>query len=433
VAADTTQPCPECGATLPVVPPYLTWCHECDWNIVAPAPPLPRGRFERLYEQAGRRAGERLHQERLAASDLDARLTPSKALAYLIAALVHLVTIGLIAGGIVLIARNATWVFAIVVGILMIAVALLVRPRLGKPPEENVLPRAEAPALFRLVDAVAAAEGTKTADVVVVDDSYNASWAIVGLRRIRVLTIGLPLFAALEPQERVGLVAHELAHARNGDSSRGLFVGSAIRGLARWYQLLAPHHMGGPFDVGWGAWRSELRIAEYVTNAVLWVLSRPPLLLLYLEVTLLLHDSRRAEYLADAIAADTAGTESVVAAHEKLLLQNSFEQVVRQYSHPSNKEAAAELFGAIRSHLAAVPARERERRRRVAMLAVSSLGATHPPTGHRIRVLEERPVSAAKVVLTNSESEGIDRELDRRRATLARRLIENQRARLYRR
>jgi Zn-dependent protease with chaperone function len=431
VATGATQRCPKCGTTLPVVHPYTTWCHECGWNVVSPPSPLPAGRFDRLYEQAGRRAGEHLQQERLERSGLEPRMTPGKAVAYAIAAGVHLVTLGLIVGGIALIALKPTWVFAIVVGVFMVVVGLLVRPRLGKAPDKDVVARSEAPALFKLIDRVAEAEGTATADVLVVNASYNASWAILGLRRTRVLTLGLPLLSALEPQERVGLVAHELAHARNHDSSRGLFVGSAIRGLAGWYMLLAPHHMGGPFDVRWGM--GDLRAAEYITNAVLWVLSRPPLLLFYVEVTLLLQDSRRAEYLADAIAADTAGSDAVVDVHEKLLLESSFEQVVRQHAHPSSRADANELFAAIRSHLATVPERERERRRQVAMNAVSSLGSTHPPTGHRIKVLESRPVHAAKVVLTSAESDEIDRELGRLRPTIGRRLIEVRRAALYRR
>lgn len=431
MSAEQTQPCPNCGATLPVVHPYITWCHECGWNIVAPTPPLPTSRFERLYEQAGRKAGERLRQELAAAPNLEPRLTAGKALAYAIAGGVHLITLGLIAGGVVLIALKPTWVFAIVVGVFMIGIALLVRPRFGKVPDEDVVARSEAPKLFALIDKVADAEQTKTADVLVVDDEYNASWAILGLRRARVLTIGLPLLSALEAQERVALVAHELAHARNGDSSRGLFVGTAIRGLARWYQVLAPHYMGGPFDVGWSPFAQEMRLAEYVTNAVLWVLSRPPLLLFYVEVNLLLQDSRRAEYLADSIAASTASSDAVVALHEKLLLESSFEQVVRQYAHPSARPDMGELFATIRTQLAAVPGRERERRRQVAMLGVSSLGATHPPTGHRIRLLEERPVQSAKVVLTSAESDEIDQELARLRSSLGRRLVENQRARLY--
>ena len=36
----------------------------------------------------------------------------------------------------------------------------------------------------------------------------------------------------LPPQPRAALIAHELAHARNGDSTRGFFVGSALNALA---------------------------------------------------------------------------------------------------------------------------------------------------------------------------------------------------------
>src|SRR6266702_8615590 len=119
--------------------------------------------------------------------------------------------------------------------------------------------REEAPLLFRLIDKVAAAADTKTADQLVVDDEFNASWAILGLRRKRVLTLGMPLFMALDDQERVSLLAHELAHARNGDASRGLFMFSAIRGLMGWYIVLAPHYVRSAPDV-MGA---PMRLAEW--------------------------------------------------------------------------------------------------------------------------------------------------------------------------
>jgi len=430
VEAGGTQPCPNCGASLPVVPPYLTWCHQCGWNVkAAPRPPLPAGRFDRLYEEAGRRVGQRLERELAAAETLEPRLTPSKALAYAIAAGVHLSTLLLVAGGVVLIALFPTKIFAIAAGALMIAVAVLVRPRFGKVPDEDLVSRDEAPTLFRLFDRVAEAVGTKTVDVLVVDDLYNAAWAILGVRRKRVLRLGLPLIAALEPQERVGVVAHELAHARNGDSSRGLFVGSAIRGLANWYIVLSPHRTTGvnqPLS-------TPIGLAEKVANVFLWLLSRPPLLLFRVEVELLLQDGRRAEYLADAIAARVAGSDAVVGTHEKLLLESSFEQVVRQFAHPSNRGNESAVFDVVRAHLDAVPPRERERRRRVALLEDSSLGATHPPTGQRIRLLEQRPAHRAQVTLTAAESDEIDRELSGLRQRLGRRLVENQRARLYQR
>lgn len=152
----------------------------------------------------------------------------------------------------------------------------------------------------------------------------------------------MPLLVTLEPQERVALVAHELAHARNGDSSRGLFVGSAIRGLAQWHVVLSPHRRSGVYQ----AMSTPIGLAEHVANAFLWVLSRPPLLLLYLEVGLLLQDSRRAEYLADSLAARVSCTDAVVAVHEKLLLGSAFEQVVRQHAHPAAGTGGIDVFDA---------------------------------------------------------------------------------------
>jgi hypothetical protein len=56
--------CPTCGATVPVLEGYVTWCHECGWNVTAPPRPDLR---------AGR---------------LEPRLTPSKLAAYALAAFV---------------------------------------------------------------------------------------------------------------------------------------------------------------------------------------------------------------------------------------------------------------------------------------------------------------------------------------------------------
>jgi hypothetical protein len=73
------------------------------------------------------------------------------------------------------------------------------------------------------VDAVVAALLTRPADYITVDESFNAAWSVSGFRRTRTLTLGLPLAFALESQQLVALTAHEVPHARNGDSTRGLF------------------------------------------------------------------------------------------------------------------------------------------------------------------------------------------------------------------
>ncbi len=175
--------------------------------------------------------------------DVDAlrpRPTIARCGAYLVAACAYLLIVLLVVGGIGLVAFRFPDPFTIVVGVICVSIGVFMRPRIGEVPSENVVAREDAPRLHALVDRVATALETPTADCIVVDSGFNASWAVLGVRRRRVLTLGLPLLAALEPDERVALAAHELAHARNGDSSRGLVVGSALRGLQHLCAFLAP-------------------------------------------------------------------------------------------------------------------------------------------------------------------------------------------------
>ena len=58
----------------------------------------------------------------------------------------------------------------------------------------------------------------------------------------------------------------------------------------------------------------------------------------------------------------------------------------------------------VRAALRAVPARERERRRRIARLEQARLEDTHPPTGMRIALLEERAPQPPLVTLDASSS-----------------------------
>jgi heat shock protein HtpX len=382
------------------------------------------GRLGGVYAAIGKRVGDRLSSELMSAERLEPRLTMPRLLAYVIAALVYAWVLVLVAAGtacIVLIWPNP---FGILIALIPLSVAFFMRPRFGKPPEDNLVDRPEAPALWELVDQVANALETKHVDRIVISDEFNASWAVLGLRRVRVLTLGLPLLAMLPPQARVALIAHELAHARNGDSGRGLFVGSAIRALEELYALFSPDpHLSGAGE------EYALGFFDRITNAAMWVVSRPILGLLYLELYLVLQDSQRAEYLADALAAGVAGTDAAILGHEQLLLDSTFQAAVQQAAH--DRGGDSDLFAALAARATDVPERERERRRRVARLEETRLGASHPPTARRLELLEARAAFAAKVTLDAERSEAIDRELEPMRAAIQRHLVDEYRDSLY--
>jgi Zn-dependent protease with chaperone function len=418
----TSRECPQCGATVPFHQGFLTWCHECSWNLVAPATPGSITRFDRLYSAAGRRLGDRMADRLLAADSLEPHVTPTRVAAYAIAALTHTTTLAFAVGGVLLFALAFPNPAAIVVGFLLVGVAFLMRPRIGKLPTERTLTRAEAPALYSLVDDIAHALEVPNVDLIVLDHHFNASWAVLGLRRRRVLTLGLPVLAMLGRQERVALIGHELAHGRNGDSQRGLVVGSAVQALVGFYWTLAPEHFGGARE-----W-SELAFFERIVNVFLWFISRPVLGLLLLELHLLLRDAQRAEYYADALAARVAGTRAAVSLHEQLLLESTFRFAVQR---TAQARGGADLFAELESAVSGIPDRERERRRRVARLEASRLDDTHPPTAKRLELLEGREPVDAAVVCGAEQAGAIDAELAAHRHSVQSALLEDYRDSLY--
>jgi heat shock protein HtpX len=298
------------------------------------------------------------------------------------------------------------------------------RPRLPRLDEDDGHPLdpARTPALHELVAAVARALDRPPPDLIVVDASWNAGWGQFGLRRRRVLLLGLPLLAALEPQERVAVIGHELGHDRNGDARRSLLVGSAVAGLGRLVELLRPLEDEGDLA------ESGLGPVAWLTGGVMWLVSRPVDAVLWLEAVLLLRDMQRAEYLADALAARVAGTPAAIALEERLLLASTFMLAVQQAAHA---DADVDVLGHATEALRAVPDRERERRRRVARLEHVRLDDTHPPTGMRIAMLEGRPVQQPAVTLNSAWSARIEAELEPMHERIGREVLDAYRGSLY--
>lgn len=114
----------------------------------------------------------------------------------------HAVTLGLaVAGAVVLVSGIGTF-SGWALGVLLLGIAFVLRPRFGSLPatgEEPVLYRADAPHLFGLIDEVAAVVGTRGVDAVVIQADANASVSTYGIRQRRVLRLGLGLWEVLTP------------------------------------------------------------------------------------------------------------------------------------------------------------------------------------------------------------------------------------------
>ena len=398
---------------------YTTWCDSCSWNLVPLYPSSEgSGLRDRLFASAGRKLGSRLAEELAVASSLEPRLTGARFGTYAIATIVFSLTIAIAVTGaaLIVVGALAVNVIEIVCGLLLVALAWLMRPRFGRFPKEEITERADAPTLYDLVDRVTAEMGARPVAGVVLDSEWNAAWGILGIRRRGVLRLGVPLFHALEAQQRVALIGHEIAHGRNGDSSRGLVVGSSISGLSELCSLFLDRDP------------DEDALGTLLVRPLLWLVSRPFYYLLRLQVNLAQHDGHRAEYLADALAARVAGTDAVVGLHERLLLESVFELAVQRAAQSSGEP---DLFDSLAQAVRAVPAREIERRRRVARLADSRLDATHPPTGSRIELLEGRPKETGTLFLSEQKASAIDSELRPSFKAMQRSLVDDFRSSIH--
>ncbi|ANS67460.1 peptidase M48, Ste24p [Streptomyces lincolnensis] len=419
VGEETLQPCPQCGTEIRTDARFTRWCAACDWNVDPERAESDekRSRLESLRHELAQRYGEQLLAE-LSAEGEQRRGGRDTAgiLAYAIALAVHGVTATLVASGLwILIAGSGA--VAKGLGILLLALAWPLRPRLNRLPKDaRVLTRTEAPELYGLVDEIARTLGTKGVDTIVVDTEVNASVTHYGLGR-RLLTLGIPLWEVLTPQQRIALLGHELGHFTNGDTRHGLVVGTAYRSLSLWHYFLAP--------------TPNPTLLEMFVNLVYLVprsLIQGVLMLLDL---LTARASQRSEYLADAVAARAGSTEAAVGLMDRLLVTDSVvttlhrETNSRRTRRPgqSSTDDSEGLWEALTAHMTSIPPSEYDRQRRAAALRGHSVDSTHPPTHLRRRLLLTGPPAPATVTADAGRADLIATELTGARKALAREVV----------
>ncbi|MEM7745247.1 MAG: M48 family metallopeptidase [Pseudomonadota bacterium] len=312
------------------------------------------------------------------AQDLRPKPTPLTIAVQVMACAILLTPIPVAALGVwIILTGDFSWVGTIVGGCVLGVAWVLLPPagRLGHMP----LTRAEMPALFDLIDELADRMGAPRVDVLVVDASFNAFMARVGWRRSRVLGIGLAMWQILEHDERLAILAHELAHEVNADPARGVLVGSAEHTLQSWIQVWLP----GPRDTFERHAGTLEALAELGMEAV------GRLLILFLRGFYLLRmrESQRAEFYADLLAAKTAGTGPMISALQKLV-SGDFVAILAQRAIPRGDGAGAAWMRGLKQQLTetyadhinqAIGNLEKER---------SSIDESHPPTHLRIALLK---------------------------------------------
>ncbi|HEX2088995.1 MAG TPA: M48 family metalloprotease [Actinomycetota bacterium] len=362
----------------------------------------------RLYLGVGARLGRRLFEEVENTPEPRPRLTAATVLGTAIAVVVHAITLALIVGAALFFLTGLS-IAKVVAGVLCLLVAWVLRPRLGKPPP-GVLPRDRFPTLYELTDRMADKLGAPRVHGLTVVPGFTAFIEVVGWRRRAFLGLGLPLLVALDPQERVALLAHELAHRVNGDPRRGAVTGSALSTLDGWYDVLYPDPPGD-------------EILEVVAAWLMVGLASVPRAIASLLVHLVWRESQRAEYLADALARRVAGTQATASMLRKLYSEHILYEVMqRKAVHSRNSAGLLDEFS------------ERIKASRPESIPLQDstfrLDATHPPTAFRVQFVESR-MSSPEFTLADEDSMAIDRELEPLRNGIETELVDAYRATLY--
>lgn len=332
--------------------------------------------FESFRNRLHRVQGERVFLEAQRALMEPPRISGTLLACYGVATLILLVPVSVICLGLWMIIGLSQHMFAILGGIVILGAGLVLLPRPHKS-EERTLTRAELPRLYTLLDDVAGALGTKAPDGVQFNFDLNASVTVYGLlRRQRVLTIGVPLWQVLSPQERVGVIAHELAHFVNGDPARGVLIHAAMQTVARWDFLWTDN------DTVYV--RDTLTI---LMEGIQWLLRLPVRgagrLLMWLQYTA----SQRAEYLANGLAAQVAGRDEVVALFRKFALAPLAHQAVPML-YPYSRDQNARIFDVMVTAMTNATPEQRTAFEAEQARDKTRMDQSHPPVSYLIAFLE---------------------------------------------
>jgi Zn-dependent protease with chaperone function len=266
-----------------------------------------------------------------------------------------------------------------------------------------VLTRRDAPRLYGLCDRVAAELKAEPIDLIVVNGDFNAGYGTVGLRRTKVIFLGLPLWNALSAQQRVAVIGHELAHQVNGDSRHGLIVGTSLGSMSEIHSLLRPGH---GIQAGSNLY---VRVGDLLARFITWILRGIVGLVIRAQQAMMMRAGQRAEYLADDLSARIASSDATAEVFDQLLtVQETTRQAVRTHALSPR---TFELWKGQRELISKLPELERVRVRRVAAKESLRVDTSHPPTHLRIAFVKGRASHEARIRAEAEEEKAIELEL----------------------
>jgi Zn-dependent protease with chaperone function len=402
------QNCPQCGEPLLPSPNFVSWCAACEWNLGQPEE--RKGIFRSRMDKWSARQVEELFRQVSGSRVRRPGWSLARIVSYAIASCVHVLCPALLAVGVWLLVTMPSLV-TVILAITALLLGIELRPRLGSwRKQKNVKYQKDAPELFGLLDQIATGIGAKPVHGVIVDARWNASYEAVGWRRRRVVTLGLPLWDALSADQRIAVLGHEFAHGVNGDARHGAIVGTSLGTLARLQSALRPGRRAFR--------RTRFALPEELARMIQSLLSSLVGCVLKGQHLLSLRAGQRAEYLADALAAQVASPASMADALDTMLTgRDTYSFVIGRRRFPNGD---TNFWTQLRRALADVPDGEKERRRRRSARQRLRVTVTHPPVHLRVKMLRDLPAGERLVSVSAAQEEKIRAELEPDYARVAR-------------
>jgi heat shock protein HtpX len=349
--------------------------------------------------------------------------------AVVLATPVHLLTLAVAALGVRLL-WPGTPLPAKLVGVLCLVLAYALRPTLGdRKRHGSPLDLQRCPQTVALVREAAAAVGAPAPRHLELTTDPRADARLTGLTG-RSLSIGTPLWLALDGPERVALIGHQLGHLVRGDVWVRRYVGGAVQTLLGWEGMLAPYRprlemrpedqilaISSGSDVQ--SQNTSAGIIGDIVSVLLWPV-RVVLAGYRRLVEMLAARSVRQEALhADVAATRAAGTDATVRLLEVLLALPAFETSANRAV-----STRSDVAHAIAERMAAFDAGQRRALRNSADAPVA---AGHPPTLERLRLVESAPRTEPAVRVTSERWTAVDAELSGAVAKQLKRLADDYR------
>lgn len=369
-------------------------------------------RWQELQLEMGRRLSKRLFEDLSREADPVAssgvkNMRWSLWLAYTLATLVYGLSVSFVALGLWVLWHPWPTLFHPIVGTLFALLGWAARPRPVQAPY-YLLKRADFPILYTLTDRIAEALGAAKPQAIAYSAEFNANYRQAGWKRQPYIEMGAPLLSALNAQERLAVIAHELSHGVNKDPLHSNYLHGAVEALATWGLSVRPKGLG---TLGEGMpYGPVVSLIGIPFELVMFALSELLLRLASGFLLLVLRQSQRAEYLADRLAGSVVGPQAMWQMLEKLYLEDSVSRSLRRHALTSPYEPIGDT---ISTAIAMVGADDLNALRTESLASEWQVDSSHPPTALRVKMLQMQTHDSPINIMSPDECGALDEEVTR--------------------